>query len=168
MTTANRAAPALDIRKAAGLLAWLAACVGGGALVGAATAGGDSAWYAALDKPSWTPPAWIFAPVWTVLYAAMAVAAWRVWRLGGWRLHALPLAAFLVQLSLNLAWSPLFFGLQRPGWALADILLLWVMIVATIRLFAGVDRWAAWLLAPYLAWVSFATALNAAIYLLNR
>jgi benzodiazapine receptor len=166
MTTANRTAP-VPTRRSLGLMAWLAACVGGGALVGAVTAGGESAWYASLDKPPWTPPGWVFAPVWTALYAAMGVAAWLVWRRGSWRAQATPLAAFLVQLALNFAWSLIFFGLQRPGWALADIAALWVLIAVTIRLFARVDRRAAWLLAPYLAWVTFAMALNGSIHFRN-
>lgn len=145
-------------------MSWLVVCVGGGALVGMVTAGGDSAWYQALEKPTWTPPSWIFGPMWTLLYVAMALAAWRVWRRGGWVTRAAPLSAFVVQLGLNFAWSVIFFSFQRIGWALVEILLLLLMIVVTIRLFAGVDRYAAWLLAPYLAWVMFAAALNAEIY----
>ena len=150
-----------------GLALWVAICVGGGALIGFATQGGDSAWYASLDKPSWTPPSWVFGPVWTALYAAMAVAAWLVWREGGWRHQAAPLTVFLAQLALNFAWSPLFFGLRQIAWALVDIVVLWVTIVITIRMCGCVNGAAAWLLAPYLAWVSFATALNAAILRLN-
>ncbi|MDA1185625.1 MAG: tryptophan-rich sensory protein [Acidobacteria bacterium] len=151
-------------KTTAGLLSWLAICVGGGALVGMVTAGGDSPWYQVLDKPTWTPPGWIFGPVWTLLYMAMALAAWRVWRRGGWTTHAVPLAAFVAQLALNFAWSFIFFSFQLIGWALVDILLLGVTIVVTMRLFAIVDRYAAWLLAPYLGWVMFAAALNAEIY----
>lgn len=152
-------------RSYVGLALWVALCVGGGAMIGIVTAGGDSAWYQTLDKPSWTPPGWVFSPVWTALYAAMGVAAWRVWRRGGWSVQRAPLAAFLAQLGLNFAWSFLFFSLHLAGWALADILLLWAAIALTIGLFARVDRAAAWLLAPYLAWVTFASALNGAIYL---
>lgn len=154
------------VHRAARLVAlalWIALCVGGGALIGITTQGGDSPWYASLDKPSWTPPSWVFAPVWTTLYAAMGVAAWLVWREGGWPRQRLPLIVFLVQLALNLAWSAIFFGLQQITWALVDIVALWLLIVMTIRVFVRVNRAAAWLLAPYLAWVSFATALNAAI-----
>jgi tryptophan-rich sensory protein len=154
-------------REYLGLAAWLAVCVGGGALVGVATAGGDSPWYASLAKPSWTPPGFVFAPVWTALYAAMAVAAWRVWRRGGWQAHRVALALFVSQLVLNFAWSFVFFGMQQIGWALADILALWILIALTIRGFAAVDPPAAWLLTPYLGWVTFATALNAAIYRLQ-
>ena len=154
-------------RQYLGLAAWLAVCVGGGALVGLATAGGDSAWYESLAKPSWTPPDVVFAPVWTALYAAMAVAAWRVWRRGGWLAHRGALALFLSQLVLNFTWSFIFFGAQQIGWALADILTLWILIAMTMRRFAAIDRQASWLMAPYLAWVTFAAALNAEIYRLQ-
>ena len=150
-----------------GLAAWLAGCVGGGALVGIATSGGDSVWYESLTKPSWTPPDAVFAPVWTALYAAMAVAAWRVWRKGGWDTHRVALTLFLGQLALNFAWSFIFFGVRQIGWALADIVMLWILIAMTIRRFAAIDRLASWLLGPYLAWVTYAAALNAEIYRLQ-
>jgi tryptophan-rich sensory protein len=149
------------------LALWIALCVGGGALIGVTTQGGDSPWYASLNKPWWTPPGWVFAPVWTTLYAAMGVAAWLVWREGGWRQQRLPLTVFLAQLTLNFAWSVIFFGLRQITWALVDIVALWLLIVMTIRAFVRVKRAAAWLLAPYLAWVGFATALNAAIAWMN-
>ncbi len=147
-----------------GLVSWLVVCVGGGILVGVSTAGGESDWYQELGRPAWTPPSWVFGPVWTLLYVAMALAAWRVWRRGGWAIRAVPLAAFVLQLGLNFAWSLIFFGVQRVDWALVDIVLLWTMIIVTIRLFATADRYAGWLLVPYLAWVTFAMALNAEIY----
>jgi tryptophan-rich sensory protein len=147
----------------AGLTLWVAVCVLGGAAIGVLTGGGDSAWYRTLNKPAWTPPSWLFAPVWTSLYAMMGIAAWRVWRTGGWHEHAAALTLFSVQLAVNFAWSPLFFTFQRIDLALADIVLLWLLIVATLRQFASIDRLSAWLLLPYLAWVSYATALNAAI-----
>ena len=146
---------------------WIALCVGGGALIGVMTQGGDSTWYASLNKPSWTPPSWIFAPVWTTLYAAMAVAAWLVGREGGWSQQRLPLIVFLAQLTLNFAWSPIFFGVHQITGALVDIVALWLMIVLAIRVFVRVQRAAAWLFAPYLAWVSFATVLNATIAWMN-
>jgi translocator protein len=149
------------------LALWIALCVGGSALIGVTTQGGDSPWYASLNKPSWTPPSWVFAPVWTTLYAAMGVAAWLVWREGGSRQQRLPLIVFLAQLTLNLAWSPIFFRLQQITWALVGIVALWLSIVMAIRVFVRVPRAAAWLLAPYLAWVSFATVLNAAILWMN-
>lgn len=160
-------AAAAGARRYLGLAAWLVVCVGGGALVGLATAGGDSAWFESLAKPSWTPPDVVFAPVWTALYAAMAVAAWRVWRRGGWQAQRGALALFVSQLALNFAWSFIFFGARQIGWALAEILVLWILIAATIRRFAAIDPPAAWLLVPYLAWVTFAAFLNGAIYRLQ-
>jgi translocator protein len=154
-------------RQTIGLLLWVTACVGGGALAGFSTAGGDSVWYRTLDKPAWTPPSWVFGPVWTILYAAMGLAAWRVWRRGGWSAQSAPLTAFVAQLLLNFAWSFIFFGAQQIGWALVEIVCLWLAIVWTIWLFRRADRPAAWLLAPYLGWVTFAAALNATIYRLQ-
>lgn len=123
-----------------------------------------SEWYQGLAKPTWTPPGWVFGPAWTVLYLLMAVAAWRVWRCGGW---TTPLRWWLVQLALNAAWTPVFFGLKQPGWAFAEIVLLWLAILTTLRQFLAVERTAGWLLVPYLLWVSFAAALNYTIWRLN-
>ncbi len=125
------------------------------------------AWYAELDKPSWNPPSWVFGPVWTALYATMGVSAWLVWRERGLSGARGALTLFDVQLALNAAWSWLFFGLQRPGLAFAEIVALWLAIVATLAAFARHSRPAAWLLSPYLAWVTFAAALNFAIWRLN-
>ena len=124
-------------------------------------------WYASLKKPSWNPPAWLFGPVWTALYTLMAVAAWLVWRRGGWAAQRRPLLLFLLQLALNAAWTPLFFGLHQPGLAFAEIVLLWLAIAATLTAFGSVSRAAAALLAPYLAWVSFAAVLNFTLWRLN-
>lgn len=124
-------------------------------------------WYAGLAKPAWNPPNWLFGPVWTVLYILMAVAAWLVWRRQGLAGAALPLLVFVVQLVLNAMWSWLFFGLQRPGVALAEILVLWVAILVTILLFFRVRSVAGILLIPYLLWVSFAAVLNFTIWRLN-
>ncbi len=139
---------------------WLLLCFAVASL-GAIFPPGD--WYASLRKPAWNPPAWIFAPVWTALYAAMAIAAWRVWRRGARR----PLILFLIQLALNAAWTPLFFGLHRPELALLDIAALWLAIAATLLAFHREDRLAGFLFIPYLAWVSFATCLNFALWSLN-
>ncbi len=126
------------------------------------------AWYAGLAKPSFNPPNWVFAPVWTALYVLMAVAAWLVWRdRGSLAAAAAPLTAWLVQLVLNALWSWLFFGLHRMGLALVDIVALWFAIVVTIALFWRVRHVAAWLMVPYLAWVSFAMVLNGALWRLN-
>ncbi|BCP55323.1 tryptophan-rich sensory protein [Kaistia sp. 32K] len=124
-------------------------------------------WYAGLQKPFFNPPNWIFGPVWTLLYALMAVAFWRVWVLGrGPALQAAALA-FAVQLVLNVAWSGLFFGLHAPGLALIDIAALLLAIIATMSAFSRIDSRSAWMLAPYLAWVAFASVLNASIWWLN-
>src|SRR5512137_502575 len=139
------------------LAGWLLVCFA------AATMGGlfmPGEWYASLKKPSWNPPGWVFGPVWTALYSMMAVAAWLVWRQGGWGKQRKPLLLFLAQLALNALWTPLFFGWHRPGVAFAEIVLLWLAIATTLAAFRPVSRAAAWLLVPYLAWVSFAAALN--------
>lgn len=149
----------------AGLLILCFAVAGVG---GTWTASSVGPWYQGLQKPPYNPPGWVFGPVWTLLYAMMAVAAWLVWRKAGFAGAAAPLAIFAVQLALNLAWSGLFFGLRQLGWAFADIVLLWVAIAATIAAFARISAPAAWLLAPYLAWVSFASVLNFRIWTLNR
>jgi tryptophan-rich sensory protein len=123
-------------------------------------------WYAGLAKPSWNPPNWIFGPVWTTLYAMMAVAGWLVWRRGGLQ-SWLALRWFAIQLVLNVVWSAVFFGLQLPGLAFFEILLLWIAIAATLLTSWRVSRTAGILLAPYLLWVSFAAILNFAIWRLN-
>ena len=146
------------------LVGWLALCFGAASL-GAIFMPGE--WYATLKKPSWNPPGWIFGPVWSALYTMMAVAAWLVWKRGGFVAQRRPLAQFLAQLVLNAAWTPLFFGLHRPGIAFVEIVLLWLAIAATLTAFQPVSRVAAWLLAPYLAWVSFAAALNFTLWQLN-
>ncbi len=128
---------------------------------------GPGEWYDSLKKPSWNPPGWVFGPVWTALYMMMAVAAWLVWRQGGWGKQRNPLLTFLAQLALNALWTPLFFGLHWPGVAFAEIILLWMAIAWTIGAFWRVHRAAAWLLAPYLGWVSFAAALNFVLWRLN-
>ena len=122
--------------------------------------------YGSLRGPSWAPPAWLFGPVWTALYAMIAVSGWLVWRRGT-PLRDPAMVAFGIQLALNGLWSPLFFGLGWRGAALACILVLDAAVLATVALFARRHRPAAWLLAPYLAWTLFATALNAAYWSLN-
>ncbi|MGA1129879.1 MAG: TspO/MBR family protein, partial [Chthoniobacterales bacterium] len=109
-------------------------------------------YYAQLVKPAWAPPAWLFGPVWTLLYVAMALAAWLVWRQGGWRARRGPLALYVVQLALNALWTPVFFGLRHPGFALVEIVVLGAAIVLTGRAFRPVSRLASWLLVPYLVW----------------
>ena len=146
------------------LLGWIVLCFGAAA-IGTFFPPGE--WYQSINKPTWNPPAWVFGPVWTTLYAMMAVAAWRVWRQGGFAQQRGPLGIFLLQLALNAAWSPLFFGLKQPGVAFAEIVLLWLAIAWTIAAFRRVQRVAAWLLVPYLAWVSFAAFLNGTLWRLN-
>jgi len=124
-------------------------------------------WYASLVKPSWNPPGWLFGPVWTLLYAMMTVAAWLVWRRGGWRGQKLPLGLYLVQWGLNALWTPLFFGLRQPGIAFAEIVLLAAAVLATLVLFWKVRRTAGLLMTPYALWVTFAAVLNYAIWRLN-
>ncbi|WP_312400387.1 TspO/MBR family protein [Stenotrophomonas indicatrix] len=153
-------------RQAVGLLGWaivtfLAAALGARASISAAD------FYASLTLPAWAPPASVFGPVWTVLYALMALAAWLVWRQGGWRAAAPALALYLLQLALNVLWSWLFFGWKQGALAFADIALLLALIVATIVAFHRVRPAAAWLLLPYLAWVTFASALNYAVWQAN-
>lgn len=152
-------------RSALALAGWLllsfsAAAIGGFFMPGA--------WYATLNKPSWNPPNWIFGPVWTVLYAAMAIAAWLVWRRGGFAGQRFALSLYLTQLLLNALWSPLFFGLRSPGLAFVDIVLLWLALLATVAAFWKSRPLAGALLVPYLAWVTFASVLNFAIWRLNR
>lgn len=147
------------------ILALCLATVAGVAAVGGHFRPGE--WYAALNKPRWNPPNGVFAPVWTALYLMMAVAAWRFWTRAGWRRARPGLLAFAIQLGLNAAWSWLFFGQQRPDLGFLDLLCLWLGILATLALFSRVDRFAALLLVPYFLWVSFAGALNLAIWRLN-
>jgi translocator protein len=155
----------MDIASIAGLAGFAAACAFA-ASMGAIFRPGD--WYQRLAKPSWRPPDWLFAPAWTVLYVMIAVSGWLVWRTSGFAGAALPLAIYALQLALNAAWTPIFFGLHRPGLAFVEIVLLWLSIVATIWLFRPVNVVAAWLLLPYLAWVAYAGALNFAVWRLNH
>jgi tryptophan-rich sensory protein len=139
-----------------------------GAIGGIATAQSVVEWYPALAKPWFTPPPWLFGPVWTALYVAMGVALFLVWRGGLTSPECrVAVAVFAVQLALNVAWSPVFFGLRAPGAGLLVILVLDVAVVATIVAFRRVSKAAAWLLVPYLAWVLFASALNFEIWRLN-
>lgn len=124
-------------------------------------------WYVGLNKPSWNPPAWLFGPVWSALYAMMAVAAWLVWKRGGFMIQRRPLLLFLIQLAFNAAWTPIFFGLHLPATAFFEILFLWAAIAATLVAFFRARLLSGWLLVPYFAWVSFAVVLNFALWRLN-
>lgn len=140
-----------------------------GGLSGYATSEGVATWYPTLVKPSFNPPAWVFGPVWTALYLMMGVAAFLVWRKGTSAPGVgLALGVFAVQLALNGLWSILFFGMQSPALAFAEILVLWLAIVATVVCFWRVVPTAGALLLPYLAWVSFAAVLNGSLWVLNR
>ena len=159
-------APPTKREQIVGLVGWLivsfiAAAIGGAASIQAGP------FYTDLVRPDWAPPASIFGPVWTVLYVLMGIAAWLVWRVDGFRAARLALTLFLVQLALNALWSWLFFGLHRGALAFADILLLWVLLLATLIAFWRIRPLAGALLAPYLLWVTFASALNYTVWQLN-
>jgi len=154
-------------RRSIGLAAFIAISAVIAAIGSAFTGTSVDDWYRDLAKPAWTPPAWLFGPVWSVLYVLIGVSAWLVWRRRGLRDAAFPLLLWAVQLLLNLAWSGIFFGLREPGAALIEIVVLWGAILATIFAFWRVSRPAAMLLLPYLAWVTFAAALNFEIWRLN-
>ncbi|HET9536526.1 MAG TPA: TspO/MBR family protein [Mesorhizobium sp.] len=154
----------MEISSVLVLLGFIAACFLA-ALTGAMFRPGD--WYERLTKPSWRPPNQLFAPVWSVLYLMIAVSGWLIWRETGFVGATLPLAIYALQLVLNAAWTPLFFGLHRIDLGFFDIVLVWLSIVATIVLFYPIHSVAAMLLLPYLAWVTFAAALNFAVWRLN-
>jgi len=154
----------MEISSVLVLLGFIAACFLA-ALTGAMFRPGD--WYERLTKPSWRPPNQLFAPVWSVLYLMIAVSGWLIWRETGFVGATLPLAIYALQLVLNAAWTPLFFGLHRIDLGFFDIVLVWLSIVATIVLFYPIHSVAAMLLLPYLAWVTFAAALNFSLWRLN-
>jgi benzodiazapine receptor len=124
-------------------------------------------WYPQLHRPEWTPPNWIFGPVWTTLYLMMAFSAWLIWRGSSWSAARFALLLFAIQLVLNMLWSAVFFGMRRIGAAFAEILLLWMMIIATTVAFYSLSLLAAWLLIPYIAWVGLASYLNFRIWQMN-
>lgn len=148
------------------LLLWLALCAAAAAIGGIASANARE-FYTALERPEWAPPGALFGPVWTFLYASMGVAAWLVWRERGWARARGALGLFVLQLAVNALWSWLFFAWHRGALAMLDIVILLGLIVATMVAFARIRRAAAWLLVPYLAWVSFAAALNYSVWRLN-
>lgn len=152
------------MKKWIALVGWIALSLGAG-LFGSQFMPG--AWYAALDRPPWTPPNWLFGPVWTTLYVLMGIAAWRVWLRRDTSSVRGALAMFLVQLVLNALWSWIFFGLHMTGVAAIEIAVMLVAIIITTILFWRIDRIAGLLLTPYIVWVSYATALNISIWLRN-
>ena len=139
-----------------------------GGVSGFFTAGSIEGWYITLNKPWFNPPNWIFGPVWTLLYLMMGIAFFLIWKSDAPAdAKKTAITVYLVQLALNFAWSLIFFYMEQPGWALVDILLMWAAIFCTIITFGKISSAAAWLLVPYISWVSFATVLNFAIWKLN-
>ncbi len=156
----------MKIQEKTKLIFCIIVCQAAGGIGALATTPKIGGWYAGLNKPWFSPPNWLFGPVWTMLYLLMGVAWYLVWREKKENKRAIKL--FWVQLLFNILWSFWFFGLENPGLAFGQILLLVVAIWATIRNFWRISKLAGWLMVPYLAWVSFATVLNGAIYWLNR
>jgi len=158
----------MSFKKFGQLIIAIGACEFVGVVGSLFTFNAISGWYSTLQKPTLNPPSWVFAPVWTMLYAFMGISAFLIYQ-KGWKRKEVKraLGVFGIQLFLNAIWSIIFFGLHRPGFALMDIVLLWIAILITIIAFAKIFKPAAWLLLPYLVWVSFATYLNFAIFYLN-
>lgn len=148
------------------LLLFILGAFAAGTIGSLATFSSVGSWYPTLQKPSWTPPSAVFGPVWTTLYVLMGIAAWRAWRRAGEASGAV-LRPYVAQLVLNALWSVLFFGLRNPTLALVDVIALWILLALIQVRFWRIDRLAAALWLPYLIWVSYATALNAAIVRLN-
>jgi tryptophan-rich sensory protein len=160
--------PELTLRRSTAVLAvFIIVCFAAGALGAVFTAQATATWYREIARPAWTPPDWVFGPVWTALYVMMGISAWLVWCEGGFRRQRWPLALFFGQLALNAAWTPIFFGLRRFDVASVEIVALWGAILATIFAFARVRRLAAWLLVPYLLWVTYASTLTFGIWRMN-
>jgi tryptophan-rich sensory protein len=158
----------MTLKSTGKLLVCLLLCLGVGFVESIYTRPEIATWYAGLNKPSWTPPPIAFPIVWTALYILMAIALWRLWdRAESSQARRTAVVLFLVQLALNAIWSPVFFGLHETRAALAVILLLLASIAATIAASIKVDRIAAWLLAPYVVWVAYATTVNAGVIALN-
>ena len=173
MTTPDRPTPAHARSRRPfgpdmlGLVAWLVLVFAVAAVGGWATSLSVGDWYPTLNRPPLTPPDAVFGPVWSVLFGLMGLAAWHVWRRTGLLGAPVAMGLFLAQLALNLGWSVLFFGIQRPDLALVEILILWPVILATLIAFWRIDRIAGALLVPYLLWVAFAIYLNAGFVILN-
>jgi len=162
---------AMHVTKHMKLAPSIIACLAAGVIGSLFTMPAIAGWYASLAKPFFSPPSWVFGPVWTILYILMGVALYLVWskdrtRKGAkWKANGL--TAFAIQLVLNVAWSFLFFGLRSPALGFAGIAALWISIAATMRLFRRIDRKAFWLLVPYILWVSFAAFLNFSVWMMN-
>lgn len=143
------------------------ACLGLGFLSGYAAGSAISDWYVNLNKPFFQPPPWLFGPAWTLLYTLMGIAFAFVWHKEKSSFQSKAMKLFITQFIINLIWSPVFFALKKPAIALGVIILLWILIVLTMKAFKNIDRRSMWLLIPYLCWVTFATILNASIVYLN-
>ena len=156
-----------DRKKWFGLVVSIGICLGAGGLGAIATTPEIEGWYRTVTKPAWNPPDAIFGPVWSTLYLMMGISAWLVWKQSEFKLVSKPLVFFVVQLCLNISWSFIFFGMHQIGWALFEIVLLWIAILTTIVVFFRYSKLAGWLLVPYLCWVSFAIVLNFALWRLN-
>lgn len=156
------------VRSPLKLLAAIVVCNLGGIIGALVTTTGEGSWYAAIEKPPFNPPGFVFGPVWTTLYILMGISLYLVWMEGtGRRDVRLALTVFFIQLGLNTLWTFLFFGLQSPFLGLVEILILWIFILATIVVFYPINKTAAFLLVPYLAWVTFAAFLTCSIWILN-
>jgi translocator protein len=155
------------MRNPFALAVFIVVCLGVAWVSSLATRPAIGTWYPGLAKPSWTPPSWLFAPVWTALYLGMAVAGWLVWKSAGTAERHTALTLFVAQLVLNFLWSPLFFNLHRVGWAMADLTLLWAAIGGFVFTAWPVSPAAGILFLPYWLWVSYAGALNFAIWRMN-
>jgi tryptophan-rich sensory protein len=158
----------MDYKRWVPLGLFLVLAFAAAALGALATATSVDTWYPTLRKPDWNPPSWIFSPVWTLLYLLMAVATWRAWRTENVSTARRTVSLYSAQLTLNALWSILFFGMRQPGAALIEIIILWALLVVILLRFWRLDRIAAMLWAPYVAWVTFAAFLNGAIWTLNR
>jgi len=154
-------------RDILGLLGFLGLSLFVSGLGAAITASSVGNWYQTIEKPAFNPPDWVFAPVWTSLFIMMAVSAWRIWRRAGFKNARSALALYGLQLGLNLGWSAVFFGFQQIRPALAEIIVLLVVLIATTIAFWRIDRISGILFVPYVLWVGFATLLNASLWLLN-
>jgi len=142
-------------------------CLTIGSVSGYATAAEIPGWYAILQKPSFNPPNWLFGPVWTTLYILMGISFWLIWKSEDSPLKQKAILYFVIQLTLNFFWSIIFFSLHQTGWALLEIIALWIFILLSILSFRPISKIAAYLLVPYLCWVSFAAVLNFFIWRLN-
>ena len=150
------------------LIVSIVACQAAGLIGGLFTARSVKTWYLTLNKPSFNPPGWIFGPVWTLLYLMMGVSLYLIWKQAGEQNIRFAVIVFILQLALNTLWSILFFGMHNPALAFAEIILLWIAILACIILFYPLSERASYLLLPYLLWVSFASVLNYSIWQLNK